>query len=243
MDRKDEKSSVDLPDVVILCGGRGTRLSPVVSDRPKPLAEISDGTAFLDILLENLSAQGFGRIILAIGHMKEKITERYFEDPRIVFSHEDSPLGTGGAVMNALDLVETENFIVMNGDSYCEVDIRSLCEEHARRNALVSLALVATDDISDFGSVRISEDGRVVAFAEKIPEKRAGLINAGVYVFNKKIKNYAPEQDSFSLENDLFPVIVKEFCYGHVIPGEVLDIGTPGRYDFAKKKLLKKIDK
>jgi NDP-sugar pyrophosphorylase family protein len=237
-----ENSANDIPDVIILCGGRGSRLRPVLPDDPKSLAKIGE-KPFLDILLESVFSQGFKKVILAVGHLKEKIVERYSGDPRIMFSAEESALGTGGAVMNALDLVGTENFIVMNGDAYCEVDTRSLYEEHVKRDAFASLALAMADDISDFGSVRIDERGKVLAFEEKIPEKRAGLINAGIYVFDKRIKNYVPKRNNFSIEHDLFPAIIKEFCYGYVILGGVLDIGTPERYDFAKKNLSKRTRK
>ncbi len=239
MDLSNEKINEGLPDVIVLCGGKGTRLSSVVSDKPKPLAEI-EGRAFLDILLQNIFEQGATRVILAVGHMKEKIMERYANDARISFSTEDAPLGTGGALLKAMELVTTEHCIAMNGDAYCDADIKSLYREHITRNALASFALAQMDDISEYGSVRIDEYGKILAFEEKLPEKRAGLVNAGIYAFDKKIKNFVPEQNNFSLERDVFPMILNQICYGHVIQGEVLDIGTPERYATAKEKLSNK---
>lgn len=238
-DLSDKKIKEALPDVIILCGGEGSRLSSVVSDRPKPLAEI-EGRAFLDILLQNVFEQGATRVILAVGHMKEKIMERYANDSRISFSTEDVPLGTGGALLRAMERVNAEHCIVMNGDAYCDVDINTLYREHITRGALASLVLAQMDDISDYGSVRVDERGKILAFHEKLLEKRAGLINAGIYAIDTRIKNYMPERENFSLERDVFPIIINQLCYGHVIRGEVLDIGTPERYDVAKKKLNRK---
>ena len=221
----------------------GTRLRSVLPDDPKSLAEIGD-RAFLDILLDIIFDQGFERVILAVGHLKEKIIDKYAEDPRVKFSIEDSPLGTGGAAMNALELAETEHIIVMNGDCFCEVDLKEMYEEHKKHKSLITLVLSKSDDISDFGSVLIDENSRILSFREKVSEKSGGLISAGIYVFNKEIKNHKPEKNSFSLEHDLFPLLVGEhFCYGHVIPGGFLDIGTPERYALAKRKFGKKNSK
>ena len=232
----------NLPDVIVLCGGLGTRLRSVISDNPKALASIGDAP-FLDILLEQIFDQGFERVILAVGYMGEKIIEQYSRDFRILFSSEESPLGTGGAVMRAMGLVRSEHVVVMNGDSYCEVDFDALLNEHNKRAPLASFVLAEVENISDFGSIRVEPDGRILSFEEKVPEKRSGLINAGVYVFSKRVRDYAPARNSFSLENDLFPILIKEYCYGHVVLGTVLDIGTPERYNFAKEKLKYKAKK
>jgi len=238
MDRSYKKSLDGLPDIMILCGGQGTRLRSVISDNPKSLAKIGD-VVFLDILLKQVFDQGFTRVILAVGYMKEKIIERYSKDPRILFSVEESPLGTGGAVMNALGLVRTEYFIAMNGDSYCAADLKKICEEHNNRKPLISMVLANLDDVSDSGSVLVDDDGRIRAFEEKAPQKGAGLVNAGIYVFDKKILAYKPAKNNFSLERDLFPAVLGQLCYGHIVPGEVLDIGNPARYYSAKQKFTK----
>lgn len=232
----ETSESAELPDVLILCGGLGTRLAPVIKDKPKSLAEVGGGT-FLDILLKQVLSHGFRRIILAAGHLKEQIIAKYSDHPGIQFSTEDKPLGTGGAVLNAWPLIQTDQFIVMNGDSYCEVDLRELYAEHAARRPLASLAVTEIEDASDRGSVIIDGQNRMLAFAEKIPDKKPGLVNAGVYVFDKRIKEYMPPRENFSLEHDIFPQIAGEFVYAHVVPGGVLDIGTPERYELAKKTL------
>ncbi len=230
-----ETQSGGAPDVIILCGGLGTRLQPVLKDRPKSLAEMG-GKTFLDILLNNVFTQGFKRVILAVGHMREQIMERYAADPRIKFSVENEPLGTGGAIKNALPLVQSEHFIVMNGDSISAVDLREFYERHLAAGPLISMAVTEVEDVSDRGSVTVDESGRVKSFREKIPVKRPGLVSAGVYILSRNILGHLPEADVFSLEEDVFPRITGEFCLAHVVRGGVLDIGTPERYEEAKKK-------
>lgn len=232
---KQYLSEKTLPDVVILCGGKATRLQSVVSDRPKALAQVG-GRPFLDIMLKKIFDQGGTRVILAVGHMKEQLIKAYAHDPRIVFSIEDTPLGTGGAAMKALRLAKTDHCIVMNGDGDCDFDLRELYRKHLAQKSLVSMTLVKMDDISDFGSVRVDDKNRILSFEEKLPQKRPGLINVGIYVFDKKVADYAPKQANFSLEYDVFPHILGQLCYGHVISGGMIDIGTPERYELAKQR-------
>lgn len=228
-----------MPDVVILCGGLGTRLGSVVKDRPKPLAAIGD-RPFMDILLKSVFDQGFKRVILAVGHMKNQFIRRYSGDERILFSEEEKPLGTGGAVMKAMNLVKSRSFVVMNGDCHSEADLKKIIAEHSENKPLITMALARMDDVSDYGSVSMDESKRILAFREKLPQKSPGLINAGIYVFDREISKYAPNKASFSLETELFPTIPEGKFYGHVIGGEVLDIGTPERYYSAEEKLNKR---
>jgi len=228
-----------LPDVVILCGGQGTRFRQVASDIPKALASVGNGV-FLDILLKSIFNQGFKRVILAVGHMKEKIIQKYSRDDRMLFSEESEPLGTGGAAMKALKLVRTENFVVMNGDCHSEVDLKKMYAEHLENKPLITMALAEMEDVSDYGSVSVGEANKILAFEEKSPQKRAGLVNAGVYIFNKKIVSHTPGV-RFSLERDLFPaVILEKPCYAHIVKGGILDIGIPERYNLAKQKFAKR---
>lgn len=110
---------MDLLDVIILAGGKGTRLSSIVSDRPKPLA-IINGEPFLDILLRELRRNGLTRFIIATGFLREKIIDRYKNDNDVVIVEETSPLGTGGGLKNAIHAVKANSVLVLNGDSYIE---------------------------------------------------------------------------------------------------------------------------
>ncbi len=214
-------------DVFILCGGQGTRLRSVVSDKPKVLVEVG-GKPFLDILLEDLFHQGFKRIVLGVGYLRSHIIERYQGDKRIFFSEEEKPMGTGGAVKYAAPLITSEHLLVMNGDSFCEVDYACLQGFHFSKGALLSMVLTQSTDRTDTGNVTLDASGRIIDFQEK--SGTSSLINAGIYLMHRDALTYMPSEDVFSIEHDFFPSILKKPCYGFVMESKVMDIGTPERY-------------
>lgn len=220
-------------DALILCGGVGSRLRPVISDRPKGLAPVH-GRPFLDILVEDLTQQGFRRIIFCVGHFKEQIIARYQarNDAEYLFSRENVPLGTGGAVQNALPLIRSNTFLVMNGDSRCHIDFSEFYQFHLDKAAEVSFVLTESKNRHDGGAVSIDRTQQVSRFSEKpSPQAHKRLINAGIYLAQidaMEIQNTPPP---FSLEYDVFPVLVKtKPCFGFVIKSQLVDIGTPERY-------------
>ena len=152
--------------VLILVGGKGTRLKAEVNDRPKPLAEI-DGHPFLDRIIEHASRCGLKRFVLCTGYMGDLI-EQYCskanEPSRLVFSRETRPLGTAGAVKNAERLIESDPFIVMNGDSLCLVDLREFYEFHRHKEADVSMVVARMDETGDYGTLAVSDTGRVEGY-------------------------------------------------------------------------------
>ena len=178
--------SVDM-DVVVLCGGMGTRLRSIVSDRPKPMAQI-DNRPFLDILIEYLSSFGFRRFVLCTGH-KSDIIREYYSDKQmpveILISNEETPLGTAGAVKNAEAMIKSESFIVVNGDSFCSVDMQSFVDYHERSNAMVSVVLSKNKERRDGGNVIMDDMCRVCSFSEKDATCQSDLMNAGVYCFQR----------------------------------------------------------
>lgn len=221
-------------DVVILCGGLGTRLKSVVFNQPKVLARIGD-KSFIDIIIDNLLSYGFKNIILSVGYMKEQIKEHFNRerDHNIIFSEEEELLGTGGALNNARGVIRSNPFMVMNGDSICEVDIKSFFDFHIERSALLSIVLARSKTAKDYGSVTLDASQRITSFNEKISGGNDNLVNAGIYLMKKDIFSYMPDQDRFSLEYDLFPQIIADRCYGFLTKGELIDIGTPERYERA----------
>lgn len=230
-------------DVLILCGGKGTRMLSLAADKPKVLLDLW-GKPFLDILIENLASFGFGRIILGVGHLKEKIIDHFAsyanENTRIDFSTEDMPLGTGGAVKKIQSLIKGDNFLVMNGDGFCSIDYQKFYENHLDKKALFSMVLNKISDSSGYGNVKLGDDDRVLEFAEKDSGKKTGLISAGIYFMNKDIFSYMPKQNTFSLEYDLFPKILDKPCYGF-IGKNFVDIGTLEKYKEANESLSKLI--
>lgn len=250
-------------DAIILCGGLGKRLRPVISDKPKILAKIGDKT-FLDILLDNLLSYKFKNIILCIGHLKQHIIEHFDRSAdirkncNIKFSEEERLLGTGGALKSSKSLIESDNFIVMNGDSICKIDFKDFFDFHMGRNALLSMVLSQSSSTSDYGTVTLNNLQQIINFNEKdsnVYDKKLisndkKFINAGIYLMRRDIFSHMPDKDIFSLEYDLFPKIVeKQFidntknmdgkCYGFLTDSEVIDIGTPERYERSLWSLIK----
>ena len=156
-------------DAVILCGGKGTRLKSVVSDRPKPMAELN-GKPFLQGLIEYAAGFGVRRFILCAGYMADVIEKHFSAAPpglEVVVSRETEPLDTAGAVKNAAALIHTPQFLVMNGDSLCRIDLRALMDFHFSRGGRVSVAVARVADTGSFGSVTRDAGGRILSFREK----------------------------------------------------------------------------
>lgn len=230
-------------DVLILCGGLGKRLRPCVNDRPKVLAEIG-GRPFLEILISNLLRYGFKNIILSVGYMREEI-KKYFGNKkmgRLIFSEEEIPLGTGGAVKKAETLIKSSPFLVINGDSICKVDFGKFYDFHINKKAIMSMVLARSEASNDYGLITLDASNRITSFREKAVEVKDGLISAGIYLMQKDIFSYMPDKSCFSLECDFFPKIIKKDCYGFLSNNKLIDIGTPGRYKKAKQILERKQD-
>lgn len=219
-------------DVVILCGGKGTRLRSVVSDRPKPMAALNE-KPFLEVLIGRAAAFGFNRFILCAGYMGEMI-ERHFADPppglEIKVSLETEPLDTAGAVKNAQALIRTPRFLVMNGDSFCGADLGAFAAFHAAKKALASVAVTRAVETGAGGAILKDAEGKMLAFREKAVAG-GGYVNAGLYIFEKAVLERVPAGAKYSLERDLFPSLAAGGgVYVYETPGALFDIGTPEGY-------------
>ena len=227
-------------DVVILCGGLGTRLQSVLKDKPKPMADFNN-RPFLDLLIDFVGHFGFQRFILCTGHKGGSIRE-YFKnknDGKIyVISQETSPLGTAGAIKHAEPLIHSDVILAMNGDSFCEIDLASLMKFHQSKNAMVSVALSPMEDASDYGGVTLGDNDEITNFDEKKNAPSSGWVNAGVYVFKKSILDHIPADKKVSLEQELFPSLAGNGLYGFATQSRLLDIGTPERLERARQLLI-----
>lgn len=222
---------------ILLCGGMGTRLRSVVSDRPKPMADIC-GKPFLQYLLEMLRDKGITEVIFALGYMGEMI-EEYFQDGsvfglKIAYSYEEEPLGTGGAIRNALPKILEEEVLVLNADTYFPMDYQGLLRFHQENDGDFSLATRAVPDISRYGAVRRDPAGRILAWNEKLGDggqPLAGEINGGIYVMKKSLIAEIPEGKQ-SLEQDCIPKWLSEGkrIFGLPFEGYFMDIGIPKDY-------------
>lgn len=223
---------------VILCGGLGTRLQSAVPQKQKVLARIGDKT-FLDLVIDGLVGVGVTDIILCTGHLKDQVRDHFSKrtDCTISFSEEDAPLGTGGALKKALSLVRSDPFLVMNGDSLCSAPLADFLMFHKENKGVISMALVS-DSRSDGGSVKLDNLGSIGDFKERQKDHPENLLNAGMYFLQKDISKFFPAEERFSLEYDLFPNIPAHARYGFPVEGELIDIGTPERYEYARKKLV-----
>src|SRR4051812_36237437 len=172
---------------VVLAGGMGTRLRPVVADRPKVLAPVA-GRPFLTYLLDQIADAGIQRVVLSTGYLAEQFASviggRY-RNVSIVYAHEEQPLGTGGAIRFACGFTDAEQIVVMNGDSYCDANLSAYVDWHVDGRHDVSLMLAKVNDTSRYGTVEIDANGRIKAFIEKQPGRIAGYINAGVYLLRR----------------------------------------------------------
>ena len=190
------------------------------------------------LVAQSYPTTSFTSPIQALETNIREMVEAYFRNGRqwdmeVLYSRDPIPLGTAGAVRYTLNQVHSDRFLVMNGDSYCRVDISRLEEAHIARTACASLWLLSVDDCSRYGSVEIGEDGAVQAFHEKPPEKRAGLINAGVYLLEREAAETIPEGRAVSIETEFFPRLIGHGLYAVVGEGPFLDIGTPEAYNKA----------
>ncbi len=218
--------------IIILAGGFGTRLKSVLNGLPKALADIN-GTPFLKFILDNLVLQGFDDIILSLHYEANQIVEfienvqlTNFGDIKIRFVVEDRPLGTGGAIANVVFTTETENeFYVTNADTFIDSDIEKLSIEIPN-----VIGVVKVRETNRYGSVCFNNDGKVVKFSEKKFTSGEGYINAGIYKLEKHLFT-SWDNSPFSLENDLFPIMVKSgILNAKILETNFIDIGVPEDY-------------
>ncbi len=222
----------DVP-ALILAGGLGTRLQSAVPDVPKALAPV-EGRPFLAYLLDRLAAASLRRIILLTGYGAEQIETalgRSYGPLRLEYSREERPLGTGGAVRRALDRLDGRTLLLLNGDSFCEVDLARFFALHRRRRADLSMVVAKVADASRYGSVRRDVSNRITGYLEKTASAGPGWINAGMYLIERALLKEMPVDQPMSLERDWLPRwLACHRVIGFPTTGAFLDIGTPEAY-------------
>ena len=223
----------------ILAGGFGTRLRPVLSATPKVLAPVG-GRPFLTYLLDQLIAAGVRRVVLCTGYLAEQVQstlgQRYGE-LELVYSRESEPVGTAGALRLALPCLNSDPVLVMNGDSWCDLDLPAFLSWHRQKEAIASLGLVHLPDTARFGRVSFDGNGGILSFGEKA-SAGAGWINAGVYLLSQSLLQTIPAQRSVSMEYEIFPRLIGNGLFGYAEGNRFLDIGTPESYAEAENVLL-----
>ena len=221
-------------EVIILAGGFGKRLFDVVSDVPKCLAPIN-GTPFLDYLIKYLQKFGICRLILSLGYKSDFIISyinEFHSDLDVTFVIEDSPLGTGGAIKASLKEVKAKNVLVVNGDTFFNINLNAFYNAALTNQYAFTMALQRMERNYRYGFVELDEKNEIISFCEK-QESNNVLINTGFYIINKEQLDFGANNDIFSLEKDFFESDLRKIkLYGIEFNDEFIDIGVP--YDFNK---------
>lgn len=228
-------------DCIILAGGMGTRLQTIVNDKPKCLADI-DGKPFLTYLAKHLSKYHFCKVIFSVGYKKEMVID-YVMNHRdefpfaFDFAEENEPLGTGGAIMNALTFSDTEDFFVMNGDTFFDVNFDEMIALQQAKMGDCTMALKPMKIADRYGIVNINQDQIVTGFEEK-KIGASGLINGGVYcIFRNSFLNI-PFPEKFSFEKDYLEKMINERdMIGFIQDNYFIDIGIPEDYERAQTEI------
>jgi mannose-1-phosphate guanylyltransferase len=220
---------------VILVGGEGTRLRPITSRVPKPVAPVVE-RPFVAYILDNLARHGVERAVFSTGFLAEAIAAEIGDGAeygvRVDYAVESEPLGTAGAIANCVDVLGDGSFYVFNGDVLSDVDLTALGEFHAGKGGMGTIYLTPVDDPRRYGLVELRDDGAVESFLEKPGEyEGTALINAGVYVLEPEVLEMIPRGRLFSIERGVFPRLAQAgSLYGFVDEGYWRDIGTPDSY-------------
>lgn len=225
-------------EAIILAGGFGTRLREVVADVPKPIAPIAD-QPFLNYIFKYLKHFGFQHVVLSVGYQGEKIQALYgneFEGISIDYAFEEEPLGTGGAIKFSLEKTTAEEVLVLNGDTFFEVDLDELYQVHDNWLADVTMVLREVEKPDRYGTVVLGDYHRVKQFNEKQNGLDSGLINGGVYLIDKGAFDHLPLPQKFSIEQDYFSTFLEELkIHGFTSQGYFIDIGIPSDYHIANE--------
>jgi D-glycero-alpha-D-manno-heptose 1-phosphate guanylyltransferase len=225
-------------EAIILAGGMGTRLQSVISDVPKPMAPIK-GKPFLCYILDALIHHGFTDVILSVGHKQETIIDYFggkYDILNIQYSKENVPLGTGGAIRQALNLVSHSNVFVLNGDTFFSVDYNQIIQAHDHADALLTISLKEMHNFDRYGTI-VTLDNKVVSFKEKQFTLK-GYINAGIYVVDKNLFDSLELPEKFSFEIDFMQRYYNKLNFNTCISkGYFIDIGIPEDYFKAQKEL------
>ena len=227
-------------EAIILAGGVGSRLRSVVNDRPKVLALISE-QPFLKYIIDFLISSGVTKLIFSLGYLSSQITDFVSElqlDINYEFTIENKQLGTGGAIKKAINFVNDKNVIIVNADTYFNINLKNMMKQHILKNADCTISLKYLINYNRYGTVIINDENKITSFIEK-KQTENGFINAGYVILNKqKFQEQTHDfPEIFSIETDYLQKIINKNIYGYISDGFFIDIGIPEDYIFAQKKL------
>jgi len=233
------RDALDL-EGIILAGGLGTRLSDAVPGLPKPMVPVA-GRPFLSLLLDYLDGAGFSHVILSVGHLAETIISHFGDRHghiELEYAVESSPLGTGGAVLHAMARCRDDSFFVINGDTFLALDYTAMQTRHLASGADFTMAARDVADVSRYGRIVLT-DGRPSCMEEK-SAVGPGLVNAGVYIFERRFFAGLISDTPSSLERDIIAPRLPRVSSGiFATTGYFIDIGIPADYLRAQTELFR----
>jgi NDP-sugar pyrophosphorylase family protein len=218
----------------ILAGGQGTRLRAVVADRQKVVAPVA-GRPFLYRLLDQLADAGISKVVLCTGFQARQVEEMLgntYRDMRLHYSVEAEPLGTAGALRQALPALDTEPVLVLNGDSFCETNLPAMLSAH---RGPATIVVREVPDTTQSGRVEFDADGVVTSFIEKGAVAGPGWLSGGIYLLGREVLSAIPTGRAVSIEKEAFPAWVGRGLRAFPTRGRFLDIGTPETYSVAQQ--------
>lgn len=224
-------------EAIILAGGFGTRLQSVVSDVPKPMAPIGD-KPFLHYILTTLYKQDVTHVVLSVGYKHETIVNYFGSEylgMQIDYAVEDEPLGTGGAIKKALKMIKSNDILVLNGDTFFDIELSDLRHFYEEKAADIAIALKTMRDFDRYGVVEVAKE-RVTAFREKKPSKE-GEINGGIYFLKRNLFDKYSLPDVFSFEEFLEDYMKTLRIFAKPYDSYFIDIGVPDDYSKAIQEL------
>jgi D-glycero-alpha-D-manno-heptose 1-phosphate guanylyltransferase len=225
-------------EAIVLAGGLGTRLQGVIKDIPKPMAPIS-GKPFLHYVFQYLTRFQIKKVILAVGYKYEAIETVFgtsYLGIDIEYAIENEPLGTGGAIANALRFATNDDVFLLNGDTYFDVDLNALYAHHKLSGSQLTLSLKPMQNFNRYGTV-VLKGTQVTAFNEK-QQVAKGLVNGGVYLLNRALFSSPSLPKKFSFEKDIMEQYVLQFdMQAYFCDGYFIDIGIPDDYTRAQQEL------
>ena len=223
-------------EVIILCGGKGTRLGALTHNVPKPMLNIGQ-TPFLELLIRFFLSRGLSKFTLCTGHLSKMIVNHFgnnFLGATIRYSHETKPLGTGGALMKALKGCDSDWILVCNGDTLVDFDVEKMLHDHSK-DPCPGIVVVKVPDVSRYGLVEL-KDNKIVNILEK-GSSGPGYINAGVILLQRNELLSKDLSESFSLEEILLPDLLSEKPLNAIkTEGFFVDIGLPETYNQLNKQ-------
>lgn len=216
-------------NAIILAGGLATRLGEAAKDTPKALVKVNN-KPFILYHFNQLLKAGIQRVIVCTGHLSEQfpntVGHRY-KKLEIIYSIERDPLGTGGAIANAANLIASKKCLIMNGDSYINTHLNKFIEWHNKNNFLGSILVTDAKKENRYGNIKINSHGRIKSFSEKGKIDGKRYISTSHYIFNTELIHDIPTNRAVSLENDCFPFWIKDGLGGFYRHAKFIDIGTP----------------